>query len=52
MNEKERTAVWEEYIKTRSPKLREKLIIEYVPLVKVVAGEWECISGIRLNMMI
>ena len=38
MNEKERTAVWEEYIKTRSPKLREKLIIEYVPLVKVVAG--------------
>ena len=38
MNEKERASLWEEYIKTRSPKIREQLIVEYVPLVKVVAG--------------
>ena len=38
MNEKERASLWEEYIKTRSPKIREHLIVEYVPLVMVVAG--------------
>lgn len=38
MDEKERNALWKEYNKTRSPKLREKLIIEYSELVKVVAG--------------
>ena len=38
MNEKERASLWEEYIKTRSPKIREQLIVEYVPLVNVVAG--------------
>lgn len=38
MNENERASLWEEYIKTRSPKIREQLIVEYVPLVKVVAG--------------
>lgn len=34
--------LWEEYIKTKSEKIREQIIIEYVPLVKLVAG--------RLNM--
>lgn len=38
MDEKSKTALWEEYIKTRSPKLREQLILEYAGLVKVVAG--------------
>jgi RNA polymerase sigma factor for flagellar operon FliA len=38
MDEKGREALWEEYIKTRNAKLREKLIIEYAGLVKVVAG--------------
>lgn len=38
MNEKGRAALWDEYSKTRSLKLREQLIIEYAGLVKVVAG--------------
>lgn len=38
MDDKEKTALWEEYAKTKSSKLREKLIIEYSGLVKVVAG--------------
>lgn len=40
MDEKDK--LWEEYSKTKSDKIREQLIIEYVPLVKLVAG--------RLNM--
>lgn len=38
MDEKSRNSLWEEYARTRSPKLREKLIIEYSELVKIVAG--------------
>ena len=38
MDEKGKNALWKEYNKTKSPKLREKLIIEYSELVKVVAG--------------
>lgn len=34
--------LWEEYAKSKSDKVREQLILEYVPLVKLVAG--------RLNM--
>lgn len=38
MDEKEKLNLWENYIKTRNPKIREQLIVEYAPLVKVVAG--------------
>jgi RNA polymerase sigma factor for flagellar operon FliA len=38
MDEKGRKALWRDYIQTRTPQLREKLIIEYVGLVRVVAG--------------
>lgn len=38
MDENSRNSLWEEYVKTRNPKLREKLIMEYSILVKVVAG--------------
>ncbi len=31
--------LWSEYVRDRSPQLREKLIIEYAPLVKLVAGK-------------
>lgn len=34
--------LWERYRRTRAPELREQIIIEYAPLVKLVAG--------RLNM--
>lgn len=42
MDDTKKNKLWEEYIKTNSDKLREQIIIEYVPLVKLVAG--------RLNM--
>ena len=42
MDEAKKNQLWEEYARTRSEKLREQIIIEYVPLVKLVAG--------RLNM--
>lgn len=38
MEEIERKALWEEYAKAKSAKIREKLITEYAGLVKVVAG--------------
>ena len=38
MDEKEKLDLWENYIKTRNPKIREQLIVEYAPLVRVVAG--------------
>lgn len=42
MDDTKKNKLWEEYIRTKSDKLREQIIIEYVPLVKLVAG--------RLNM--
>lgn len=42
MNEASRKKLWEDYKARRTPELREKIILEYAPLVKVVAG--------RLNM--
>ena len=38
MDEAGKKKLWEEYAKTQSPELREKIILEYAPLVKVVAG--------------
>lgn len=42
MDDKARNKLWEEYYSTKDPQLREQIIIEYAPLVKLVAG--------RLNM--
>lgn len=42
MEETKRDKLWEDYIATHNEKLREQIIVEYVPLVKLVAG--------RLNM--
>ncbi len=38
MNEEERNALWNSYEKHPDASIREQLIVEYVPLVKVVAG--------------
>ena len=38
MDEAGRNKLWENYGKTKSPEIREKLILEYAPLVKLVAG--------------
>lgn len=38
MNEEGRNQLWAEYRKTKSPEIREKLILEYAGLIKIVAG--------------
>ena len=38
MDEKGKLALWEEYAQNKDPKIREKLILEYSGLVKIVAG--------------
>lgn len=38
MDDNSREALWQEYMESRSPQIREQLIIEYAELVKVVAG--------------
>lgn len=42
MDDTKRARLWEDYKRTKSDDLREQIIVEYVPLVKLVAG--------RLNM--
>ncbi len=38
MKTAEREKLWEAYQKNPSPELREQIILEYAPLVKIVAG--------------
>ncbi len=49
MNEAERKKLWDEYGKTRHPEYKEKLIIEYAPLVKVVAGRLSMYLGYNVE---
>lgn len=49
MNEAGRKKLWEEYSKGRSPQLKEKLIIEYAPLVKLVAGRLSMYLGYNVE---
>ena len=39
MEEAARNKLWESYSKDKSVEVREKLIIEYAPLVKIIAGK-------------
>ncbi len=39
MSADEKLKLWEEYSKNKTPELREKIIIEYAGLVKIVAGK-------------
>ncbi|MBQ8315599.1 MAG: FliA/WhiG family RNA polymerase sigma factor [Lachnospiraceae bacterium] len=39
MSAEEKLKLWEEYSKNKTPELREKIIIEYAGLVKIVAGK-------------
>ncbi|MCR5322891.1 MAG: FliA/WhiG family RNA polymerase sigma factor [Lachnospiraceae bacterium] len=41
----DREELWEEYSSNKTPELREKIIIEYAPLVKLVAGKLEMYLG-------
>lgn len=45
MDEAGRKKLWEEYAKAKSPEIREKIILEYAPLVKVVAGRLSMYLG-------
>lgn len=45
MNEEEKAALWKSYSKNKSSQLREKIIVEYAPLVKVVAGHLHMYLG-------
>ena len=45
MNVEERSRLWEEYDKKATPELREKIIIEYAGLVKIVAGKLSVYLG-------
>lgn len=45
MKEDERKKLWERYMKTKSPELREQLILEYANVVNLVAGRLSMYLG-------
>lgn len=49
MEESGRKRLWEDYARTKSAELREKIIIEYAPLVKVVAGRLSMYLGYNVE---
>lgn len=49
MDETGRKRLWEEYGKTKSASIREKIILEYAPLVKLVAGRLSMYLGYNVE---
>ena len=49
MNEAEKNRLWENYSKTRNQDIREKLILEYAPLVKIIAGRLSMYLGYNVE---
>lgn len=49
MDEAGRKKLWEEYGKTKSTEVREKIILEYAPLVKMVAGRLSMYLGYNVE---
>lgn len=49
MDENGRNKLWETYCKKRTPELREQIIIEYAPLVKLVAGRLSMYLGYNVE---
>ena len=49
MDEAARKKLWTEYDKSRTPELREKIILEYAPLVKLVAGRLSMYLGYNVE---
>ena len=49
MEEAGKKKLWEEYARTKSPEVREKIILEYAPLVKVVAGRLSMYLGYNVE---
>lgn len=49
MDEAGRAKLWDEYAKAKSPEIREKIILEYAPLVKLVAGRLSMYLGYNVE---
>ena len=49
MNQEERDRLWLEYAKKPTAELREKIIIEYAGLVKIVAGKLSMYLGYNVE---
>ena len=49
MDEAGRNKLWTEYNKTKSADIREQLILEYAPLVKLVAGRLSMYLGFKIG---
>lgn len=49
MDEVSRAKLWDDYIKIKSSELRDKIILEYAPLVKVVAGRLSMYLGYNVE---
>lgn len=49
MDEAGRKKLWEDYAKSKSPEVRENIILEYAPLVKVVAGRLSMYLGYNVE---
>lgn len=49
MKTTQREQLWEEFFKNPSPELREQIIVEYAPLVKIVAGRLSMYLGYNVE---
>ncbi len=49
MDEAAKNSLWAEYTKSRSAELREQLILEYAPLVKLIAGRLSMYLGFHVE---
>lgn len=49
MDEAGKKKLWEEYGKAKTPEIREKIILEYAPLVKLVAGRLSMYLGYNVE---
>ena len=49
MDEAGKAKLWYDYARTRSPEIREKIILEYAPLVKLVAGRLSMYLGYNVE---
>ena len=49
MDEASRNKLWQEYVKTKSSEKRDQIILEYAPLVKIVAGRLSVYLGYNVE---
>ncbi|MCH5274788.1 MAG: FliA/WhiG family RNA polymerase sigma factor [Lachnospiraceae bacterium] len=49
MDEAGRKGLWDEYAQNKTPEIREKIILEYAPLVKLVAGRLSMYLGYNVE---